>query len=77
MRLGYACLVLAALDYRKAWLVFVSQFVAFFSYSSFLFETNLVPWPVLSTVMLVLVAYFFFLIAQRADFALADDRKLS
>ena len=70
------CLVLAALDYRKTWLVFVSQFVAFFSYASFLFETNLIPWPVLSTVMMVLVAYFFFLIAQRSDLAHADDRRL-
>ncbi len=70
------CLVLAALDYRKAWLVFVSQFVAFFSYSSFLFDTHLVPWPVLSTVMLVLVAYFLFLIAQRSDLVPVDDRRM-
>ena len=69
------CFVLAALDYRKTWLVFVSQFVAFFSYSSFLFETQIVPWPVLSMVMMVLVAYFFFLIAQRADVALVPDRR--
>ncbi len=71
------CLVLAALDYRKTWLVFVSQFVAFFSYSSFLFKTNIIPWPVLSMVMLVLVAYFFFLIAQRSDLACAVDRPVS
>jgi len=61
------CLIIAALDYRKIWLVVASQFVIFFSYSSFLFETNIIPWPFLSMIMLVLVGYLLYLIVQVSD----------
>jgi Gpi18-like mannosyltransferase len=61
------CLIIAALDGDKIWIVVVSQFVAFFSYASFLFDVRIIPWPFLSMIMLVLVAYFFHLISRCSD----------
>lgn len=61
------CLVIAAADVSRLWLVFVTQLCTFAVYSLFLFSAMPIPFAVLAVVMFALVLYFVRALLQRAS----------